>query len=231
MTLNNAQAVSGAADAAQARRTRGRPRAASDETRRKAIVDCALSTFLELGYAETTTSRVAQRCRISKATLYRLFPSKTELFIALVIAHRQTMLALPRPDDDAPLAEAIAEIFRIDIDAQAERERAAFIQLALHESASNPEVGQILSRYGALEARLLLAQWLARQRERGAIVLDDVESGARMLMDMIFGAMVARPPGFPSWPDGETRHRHIRRCIEIFLNGAVPRATVPPLPG
>ncbi len=78
------------------KRGRGRPKTQGDSQRREAIIDTARNTFIELGYQGTTTDIVAQRCQISKQTLYRLFPSKAELFVAIVANHRQFMLELPR---------------------------------------------------------------------------------------------------------------------------------------
>jgi AcrR family transcriptional regulator len=203
-------------------RPRGRPRLATDDARRAEIIACAREIFLAHGYAGTTTDGVAARCRISKQTLYRLFPSKTALFRAMVEAHRQTMLDLPRCDDDRPLADTIAAIFRIDISAAEDRERAAFVHLAMSESRQFPLIGDLIRRYGVEPSRRLLADWLDEQRARGAIRLQDCDSGARMLMDMIFGAM-GPPPGDAGWPDLAARRAHIRCCIDVFLDGARSR--------
>jgi AcrR family transcriptional regulator len=203
-------------------RPRGRPKLRADDARRREILAHAQETFLARGYAGTTTDVVAARCRMSKQTLYRLFPSKTALFRAMIEAHRQTMLDLPRHDEEASLAEVIAAIFRIDIDADEERARAAFIHLAMMESRQFPEIADLVRRYGVEPSRRLLAEWLAGQRARGAIRLDDVESGARMLMDMIFGAM-GPPSGNLGWSDLAARKVHIRRCIDVFLDGVRAR--------
>ncbi len=89
----------------------GRPKLQSDSERRQFIIDTARHTFVELGLSGTTTDIVASRCKISKQTLYRLFPSKKDLFAAVVAAHRQMMLQLPRPpDEDAPLEDVIGRI-------------------------------------------------------------------------------------------------------------------------
>jgi AcrR family transcriptional regulator len=203
-------------------RRRGRPKLHNDDARRSEIVACAQEIFIARGYAGTTTDVVAARCRMSKQTLYRLFPSKTALFRAMIEAHRQTMLDLPRRGDDGSLAEAIAAIFRVDIGADEERARAAFIHLAMMESRQFPEIADLVRRYGVEPSRRLLAEWLAEQRTRGAIRLDDVESTARMLMDMIFGAM-GPPSGNHDWSDLAARKVHIRRCIGVFLDGVRAR--------
>ena len=215
----------GNADQAAIRRPRGRPKTANDDTRRAEIVGEARATFYELGYGGTTMDLVAARCRISKQTLYRLFPSKTDLFMAIIAEHRASMLALPRDDNEnLPLSEALEQIFMIDIDEAKEREREAFIHLAISESRQFPEIATLLHTYGAKQSQQMLADWLSQQRQRGLIDIADAASGARMLMSMIFGAMISKP-GYPNdWPDRETRLRHLRQCIAIFVAGVQPRS-------
>ncbi len=89
-----------------ARRPRGRPKAASDTAKRMKIIAEAQKAFETLGYGATTMDLVASRCKISKQTLYQLFASKLELFVAVMTVHRQSMLALLRPSDaEVPLEQ------------------------------------------------------------------------------------------------------------------------------
>jgi AcrR family transcriptional regulator len=187
------------------------------------IIAGAQKAFETLGYGGATMDLVAAQCKISKQTLYQLFASKLELFVAVMGVHRKSMLALPRdPDDDLPIADALAEIFMIDIGEDAERERWPFIHALMLDAQQFPEISEALMTHGVDRSRQMLADWLAAQRARGLIEIDDTLSASRMLMDMIFAAMVG-PPGHPNdWPDRATRSRHLRRCIDVFLNGVRP---------
>ncbi|MDL2404170.1 TetR/AcrR family transcriptional regulator [Rhizobium calliandrae] len=208
------------AEETAARRPRGRPKSASDDARRAEIIAEARATFHEFGYGGTTMDLVAARCRISKQTLYRLFSSKTELFMAIIAKHRASMLALPRdPKENLPLDEALEQIFMINIDEAAERDRDAFIHLIMSEAQQFPEIAALLRTYGAEQSRQMLADWLSLQQKRGLIEIADASSGARMLMNMIFGAMISHPGKPNDWPDRETRLRHLRQCIAIFVAG------------
>jgi TetR/AcrR family transcriptional repressor of mexJK operon len=205
-------------------RPRGRPRAVSEEARRDQVIESAFDVFLELGYAGTTMDIVAARCGISKRTLYEAFSSKTELFQAVIVAHRRTMLDLPRDHDDRPFADALASIFWIDIQPKLERRRRAFIHLVMTEIRQFPEIGDMLRRDGVEESRRLLADWLTLERDRGVIASDDVRSDAGMLMDMIFGGLAIRPGGPQQRLNRSQRRNYIRRCIDVFLNGVSPRS-------
>jgi AcrR family transcriptional regulator len=66
-------------------RKRGRPVDARLITqRREEILDVAARLFARHGYAETDTQLLADQLRVGKGTIYRYYPSKAELFHAVV---------------------------------------------------------------------------------------------------------------------------------------------------
>jgi hypothetical protein len=69
----------------------------------------------------------------------------------------------------------------------------------------------------------MLAQWLQIQNDRGRIAIDDTESGSRMLMSMVMGALAPLPGNLDNWPSRQARNDYLRCCFEIFLNGVLPR--------
>lgn len=196
----------------------GRPKQRSDQEERQRIVAIACELFLDLGYGATTMDAVAARCGVSKKTLYRLFPAKTDLFKAMIADHRRTMLALPRPDDTLAPAEALAEIFRLDIGEADNLQRLAFIRLATADADRFPEIGEAITVEGAEPARRLLADWLEHEQQRGTLRPFPAAAAARMLMDMVFSVLVKRFPG-DKLLTREERAAHARQCIDIFLNG------------
>lgn len=54
-----------------------------EEFMRDLVLNCAESLFTQFGYKNTSMSRIAEKCQISKPTLYNYFPSKPELFMGL----------------------------------------------------------------------------------------------------------------------------------------------------
>ncbi|HLL18092.1 MAG TPA: TetR/AcrR family transcriptional regulator [Rubrivivax sp.] len=61
------------------------------EARPQELLEAALALFVEKGFAATRAEEVAQRAGVSKGTLYLYYPSKEELFKAVV---RQNLSAL-----------------------------------------------------------------------------------------------------------------------------------------
>ncbi len=61
------------------------------EARPQELLEAALALFVEKGFAATRSEEVAKRAGVSKGTLYLYYPSKEELFKAVV---RQTLSTL-----------------------------------------------------------------------------------------------------------------------------------------
>jgi hypothetical protein len=70
------------------------------------------------------------------------------VFAAIIDDHRQEMLALPGDYDDLPIEEALARIFLVDIDEEADRERKALIRFVLVEGQHYPELAALLHERG-----------------------------------------------------------------------------------
>src|SRR5690349_574800 len=66
--------------AARAPRTQQQRR---DETRR-ALLDAAVESLIEVGFARTTTLEVQRRANVSRGALLHHFPSKAELMVAAI---------------------------------------------------------------------------------------------------------------------------------------------------
>lgn len=60
------------------------PRQRRKEARPQELLDAALALFVEKGFAATRSEEVARRAGVSKGTLYLYYPSKDELFKAVV---------------------------------------------------------------------------------------------------------------------------------------------------
>jgi len=207
-------------------RKRGRPKTMTDEQRREKILRVARQTLLELGYGDITIDVIASRCQISKQTFYRFFSNKLDLVTAMITDHHKTMLNLPRdPDEQLSVKEALIEIFKTDVGNASEHERREFIFFFLHEAHQYPEILILFQTHGPEQARRALARWLESRCARGEIDIDDTSHAAGMLMAMIFGPMANMNQGTGVHPI-EARNRHIRKCIDIFFDGIMPKASL-----
>ncbi|WP_165610818.1 TetR/AcrR family transcriptional regulator [Pseudodesulfovibrio hydrargyri] len=193
-----------------------------DAKRREQIVQAAEKLFVDKGYAGTCTHEIAATCKISKQTLYRLFPGKLDLFVAVVEAHRLKMIDFGDGYDDVPLEQALARMFMIDMDQKDYEIRAGFLRTANMESLQHPQLGEILRQHGGQKALDGLTSWLDRQCGKGRLVIANTSLAARMLLDSFTGAVFLDALGGFSWPGREERTAHFKQCIDIFLHGALP---------
>ncbi|MEO7151051.1 MAG: TetR/AcrR family transcriptional regulator [Burkholderiaceae bacterium] len=69
------------------------PRQRRKEARPQELLDAALALFAHKGYAATRTDEVAARAGVSKGTLYLYYPSKEELFKAVVRHNLSALIA------------------------------------------------------------------------------------------------------------------------------------------
>ena len=203
----------------QTGKTLGRPKVRSDAEQRDIIVRKALDLFLDVGFAAMKMDGISAECKISKRTLYRLFPSKLDLFKAMVEMHRESMLTFPETLAMMPLEEALAEIFRIDLGSVEDCRRAAFIDRTVAEAKAVPELGSILHHEGGEKAKVLLAAWFNERNRDGTLRIGNPYSAASILMDMVFGAIAFKPTEVAYWPGGVDRKTYLRECIRYFVNG------------
>lgn len=100
-------------DAEQVRRGQRMPRS----QRRAQILDAAQQVFVESGYHLAVMDEIADRAGVSKPVLYQHFPSKLELYLALIDAFTDEMLGLLRDalaatnDNKARVMATIATYF------------------------------------------------------------------------------------------------------------------------
>jgi AcrR family transcriptional regulator len=73
---------------------------ADTSVRRAAVVEAATQVFLRYGYAKTTMADIADASKLSRPALYLVFPSKEEIFDAVV--HRLSEESLERYRAELP---------------------------------------------------------------------------------------------------------------------------------
>jgi AcrR family transcriptional regulator len=203
-------------------RPRGRPPIRSDDDTRRLIIEAAGQEFRANGYAATSMNEVAQRAGISTKTLYRLIPTKAELFTN-VVSDRigRFILAIDEEVLDALDLPAALERILIAYGTLAlDPEPIAINRLVIGESDRFPEIATTFYEAAIVRTNQAIESWLRRQCERGRLRLDDPEVASGMLR----GMMVMEPQravmlGQRAVPDAAEIARRARLASHIFLNG------------
>jgi len=63
-----------------------------DEARRRKILDEAMDLFRKKGYSAASMQEIAEACGMAKASIYKFFPSKEDLFTAAFVDCHRTLL-------------------------------------------------------------------------------------------------------------------------------------------
>jgi AcrR family transcriptional regulator len=88
---------------------RGRPRAEDAGEVDRRILDAATAVILEHGYGRATMEQIAEVARAGKTTLYSRYPTKAELFAAVVSRSGAVDIPERREHRDAPLRDRLLE--------------------------------------------------------------------------------------------------------------------------
>jgi AcrR family transcriptional regulator len=207
--------------AMQTRRTRGRPQLRPDGETRRLVIEAAQEEFRASGYAATCMAAVAQRAGVSTRTMYRLIPTKEDLFKG-VIANRleRFLLAIDADSlDRLPLEQALERIL-VAFGELALSEDAIWVhRVVLGETRRFPELAatfaEAVQRVGDA-----IAAWLRRQCQRDLIVVEDAHVASGMLRGMMImepqHAIMLEQQTLPK--AGEIAAR-AKSCALLFLEG------------
>jgi AcrR family transcriptional regulator len=205
------------------RRCRGRPQLRSDDETRQIIYEAARHEFAANGFAATSTEKVARRAGVSTKTLYRLLPSKAELFEGMMADRLDRFLAevnlrkATRYDD---IEHALTAALLTCTDLVLDPEVVALQRIVLQEAQGFSGLAATYYKDGILRTASALANWLKLQVKQGLIDLDDPEEAAGMLIGMVASApQRATIYGGLPLPSRAEIERRAATCARLFLHG------------
>lgn len=199
---------------------RGRPRRATDEDRRRNLLDSAERVFMTAGYHAATMDDVARGAGMSKRTIYQVFTSKAELFEAL-LNDRFCPLMLPFEADGRPLADQLAALLRQMAGLCLSSQKLAMTRLMIAEAPLSRDMADALERMGLGRGHNVLDQWLATQVAAGLLKGEVVWEARNALFFMAFGeAMLHTLLRIAEVPDAAEIDRRIAYAVRVFLRDA-----------
>jgi AcrR family transcriptional regulator len=209
-----------------AKRCRGRPQLRSDEETLHLITEAAAQEFQANGYAATSIAKVAQRAGVSTKTLYRLVPTKADLFTSVVTERiSQVVLEIDHTADvsldPAVVLERIARAYGA---LTLEERTIAINRLVLGESRHFPEIAATFYEKAILRIGEAMENMLRRLCALGLIALEDPHEATGMLRGMMtMEPQRAAMLGQCAAPDAEAIAARAKRCARLFLEGCAVR--------
>jgi AcrR family transcriptional regulator len=144
----------------------GRPtRRRRKEARPQELLDAALALFVERGFSATRSEEVAARAGVSKGTLYRYFPSKEELFKAVVRANLSARIAEGQLAADrfaGPSAQLLRSLMHAWWQRVGDTAAGGIFKIIVAEVRNFPELAQFYADEVAIPAQRLISSTLRR---------------------------------------------------------------------
>jgi len=161
------------------------------EQKRTAIVDAATALFLESGYDKTSLARIADAAGVSKATLFKQFPTKAELFDAIVTDYWRTEegALTPPPGDPAAGLTALGNRY---VALLTRPGMVALFRIVIAEATRFPELGQTQFKLGKQPFFDAVRDYLAAEHLAGTLAVGDPVLAATQFLGMI--------SNFAFWP-------------------------------
>jgi AcrR family transcriptional regulator len=178
------------------------------DTRRAAILETARKVFLEDGCFGTTMENIAARHGGSKTTLYKYFPSKSDLFRAIVEA--QGMAG----DIRAVLEHFTERCLGIMLS----KDMVAFERLVIAEATHYPEVAKAAYELGFKPALEYWEQIIRQAIAAGQLRPVDPKVASAYLLSLVESPMrKLRLWGIIGEPSREMISLHTKTIVSIFL--------------
>jgi len=151
------------------------------------MVEAAELEFRASGYAGTSMCSVARRAGVSTKTLYRLIPTKAELFREVISRRIGGFVRASAVDarDQAGLREALTRLLTAYGELTLSKETVAAYGLVLAECRRFPELGRLFLDETSRGTGEAMTSWLLRHQKLGLLRLRDAALAAGMLRGMM----------------------------------------------
>jgi TetR/AcrR family transcriptional regulator, mexJK operon transcriptional repressor len=200
---------------ASRRQSRGRP--PLDDAERQRILDATATVFLERGFAGAGTNEIARRAHASKQTLYRLFPSKADLFVAVIGGYMDGLFArhVEFVASGKPARETLNEIGCIVLSLFTDPKFLALYRIVVAEAHSFPKLARELWSGYTQRGYDLLAEYLKSRRIGGPAYRKTAAKFVSFILGDFFVNAMLNPDTKLSRRALELR---VERAVEDFLH-------------
>ncbi|WP_077146584.1 TetR/AcrR family transcriptional regulator [Sphingopyxis sp. KK2] len=149
--------------------------------RRKAFVDAARTLFFANGYSGTTMSSIAAKVGGSKTTLWTYFPSKEDLFAAVVddiVGDYGKALHVDLPVDE-PVVDVLTRFGNVLMTTLISTPLLSLFRLVVGEAERFPHLAETFYDRGPRRGKARAAVWVAAKMARGELRTGDPMQAVR----------------------------------------------------
>jgi AcrR family transcriptional regulator len=161
---------------------------------RDRILGAAFSTFVEEGYAGSSTLRIATRAKVSKRELYTLFGNKLGILRACIASRARRMqppAPPPTPRNPQELEATLTALGTRLLEEITHPSVVAVHSLAVAESTRAPEIGREVDKVRR-QVRASVVEWLIRAQAAGLLRAGDPQDMATDFLSLLMGDLLVR---------------------------------------
>ena len=191
------------------------------DARPKELLESAIAVFIERGFARTRMQDVARRAGVTKGTLYLYYPSKDELFKAVV---RQTVLAQVENAEGlaaqhkGTMRDLLALLVRNYWEAVAVAGLGGIPRLIIAEADLFPDLARFYFDEVVRRRRRLFASVIERGVKSGEFRAVTIEYAARAVFAPIFYASMAHRSSVLEPPDFNPEE-FLKQHLDFIMRG------------
>ncbi|MPV37401.1 TetR/AcrR family transcriptional regulator [Georgenia subflava] len=156
---------------------------------RATILDAAVRLFLESGYDRTSLARVAEGAGVSRATLFKQFPTKAALFEATVLAAGGSPDAEPVDLPTGDFHAGLVVLGRAYAELLTRPHMVALMRVVIAESPRFPELRERTFDFGTLPVLAALGRYLRAEHAAGTADIEDPDVASAQFLGMIASAI------------------------------------------
>lgn len=205
--------------------------------KRAAIVTAATELFLANGYDGTSLASVARAAGVSTATLFKRFPTKADLFDAIVTGQwvqESREARLPGAGDPRNGLTAVGRDYAALL---ARPQMVALFRLVIAEAPRFPELARTHFALGKLPYFESVRAYLRAEHAAGTLRVDDAQTATTQFLGMVSNFAFWPRLLIPGWsPTRAATRKAIDEAVETMLarygvDPQVKRTSAPPRGG
>ncbi|WP_312669472.1 TetR/AcrR family transcriptional regulator [Stutzerimonas nitrititolerans] len=186
------------------------------------VLNAATSVFLTHGFSGASTDMIQREAGVSKATIYACYPSKEDMFAAVIERQCATMAAAIRKIQTSPgdIAGTLADIGRAYLEIVLSDVGVALFRVVAAESPRFPDLGRRFYLAGPKTVASILAGHLSDAAQAGEVDLHPVgvQAAASLFIGMVRAEGQLECLMHPaSRPSAEQLERWVWLAVDTFL--------------
>ena len=189
------------------------------------LLEVATRFFLEKGFEGASVSAIARAAHASKETLYSRYPTKEELFRAVMLRRTEVMNAplVTALSPDTPPEKALFALGSMVMERMLKDEHLAMHRTIAMDRLRFPELAKIFYETGPARLLALVAKYLQEQVSAGRLCKMDSTLAARRFMALLNAeTMIKLNLGIGEKPTKRQQEKMVASAVEFFLRGYRP---------